>query len=230
MSQPERNILGVTIRTLFFQRKSVALGRPYKPSPRHDVVEYYRQAADQCIELKANPEDYISACFEESRGKFRQGPFANMLFGPQARRWYENYMLVRRGPPEEPRIRPVHGEPGEAEEVFEDDEPFIFTSTADLDVRFAIAQTQKSLNNLTGSPDHRTPENMDHLRDPLKSYPEIARVLLGFPDPEIMRRYGAEAIKVFRTRPDLRNAAENLNYPMKEILQWTSPRNSTKRS
>ena len=218
MNQPERNVLGVAIRMLFFQHKSARMGKPYKPSSRHDDPEYYRKAADQCIELKANPENYVTACFEQSQHKFRQGPFANMLFGPAARRWYQDHMAIRQAPPEEREAR--FSDIGEVDEAEEEIEPFDITTTAEVDIKFTIGQTLKSIYHLTGSFDHTTPEGMKYLRDQLRSYSSISRVLLGFPDPVIMQRYGKEAQQLILTRPDMKAAIEQLNYPVKEILQW----------
>ena len=94
-----RDAVAREIKKAYTERKSRLLGRPWKPSSRHQAFKLWQNAADKALELNAPPEAYIYAAFKHCR--MSTGPFPNNLGGAAAAGWWRQYVLQNPGYREE---------------------------------------------------------------------------------------------------------------------------------
>lgn len=187
-----------TLRSSYIKAKSKVLGRTYRPSQRHDRPEYWQNAAELCLTMNAAPEDFIKAAFLGC--SMKAGPFANMLFGKAARRWYEEY-----------RFSIVGDEESETRE-----EP---TPLADELFRQEVLTTRKMMFHAGGTYSVND-RNIIMLRLPGMPFSPVVRVLVTWPDARIMADYGAQAVDFFKRNPHCVSVARELRLPVDGLLKW----------
>lgn len=85
-------VLAPLLRRAFIDRKTRAMRRPYRINPRHDDLESWQKTGELCYQLRATPEQYMDALFDESREK--HGPFPNALSGAWARKAYIKWAAI----------------------------------------------------------------------------------------------------------------------------------------
>lgn len=210
--EPEIDQLARKIRLAFFEEKSRGLKKKYKPSPRHDDMEFYRAAARNVIQLKCDPGDFVRAAVRYCMVK--GGPFASQLGGPVARNWYQQHCkavglpdpVTARGP-KPPRP------PGEPEP-----EPFEVKYTCDVELQQAIETVLLTFNVHTGSMDPKHPGNLAVLRDPFYELPVEARALMG--DDVTLKKFGKQILEFYTTQPNFVEAARRRDFPIGDILNW----------
>lgn len=198
--------LGRTIRQLYIDEKSRVLGKPYKPSGRHDRQENFQKAAALCIELEADPLDMIQAAMRYCGMK--GGPFPNALGGPAMRGWYQMHLLALGVGP---RTRQTVKDGKTIETI---------VYACDMDLKMDLEIVQSVFKHSTGSTDPHHPGNLALLRDPFNEFIPSARCMLGCFDAETLTRFGEEILDYFARFPNYQAAAERMGYPMPDILQW----------
>lgn len=80
------------VRQQFIAKKSVQLGKPYRPGNRHDNKEVWLKAATACIELGFSVEDFIEMLFTQNT--VHGGPYPPQMGGPKIRQWAKAYREV----------------------------------------------------------------------------------------------------------------------------------------
>ncbi len=91
MSEPtaDRDAAAELLKRYFNAAKSEQRGQAYRPAARYRTYELWAAIADLCIELKADPYDFVRAAFLYCA--VPGGPFPQNLAANCARRWYEQY-------------------------------------------------------------------------------------------------------------------------------------------
>lgn len=77
------------IRQKFRERKAIQSGRRYNPAARYDSDELWLKAAEVCLKVNADPENFVAAAFRYNR--VFGGPFPQQLSGKAAESWYGQY-------------------------------------------------------------------------------------------------------------------------------------------
>ena len=90
--QPDVENLAGTLRHMFAQAKSEQMGRRYSPADRFKDMKLWRAAAERCLEVKADPHDFVKAAvmFCSVAG----GPFPQHMGSPRACQWYRSYLKI----------------------------------------------------------------------------------------------------------------------------------------
>ena len=194
------------IREHYTRRKSQCLGSAYKPSPRHCKPEYWVNAAKQCLRLGANPQDYIDAAFNHCRQK--GGPFPNALAGEAAAEWYRRY------------ARDLH-DPKAVNHVQVDGQVVPMEDMSMMNLVCGLDVIKMAMFNRSGDASNvKSPENLETLRMRIIPLWAPGRVLLGFPDPQVMEDFGQIAYDHFMSHPGEIQAARLLKLPIDEMLKW----------
>jgi hypothetical protein len=217
--EPAIDTLARRIRLAFFEEKGRALKKKYKPSERHDRMDFYRAAATNVLDLKCDPCDYVKAAMMYCR--IAGGPFANQLGSGAAKNWYQQY-AHHLGIPSEPalqnRLAPA-APPEEGQETQEAvPEVFEVKYACDVELQEAIEMVLCTLHNNTGSIDPKTPANLEILRDPFFQLPAEARALMG--DEVTLIKFGREIYDFYQTRPNFVEAARRRGFKIDQILKW----------
>lgn len=190
--------VGGRIRELYIDEKSRLAGKRITVGRRQDTRTIWDKAAERCLSLKASPEAFVRACFQQCRTSV--GPFPNMLGSAQAAKWFRQWASL---------YREDHKDEGETE-----------TETMDRQTLSASIQSaREAMVRLHGSY-MPIPDNLAWLANYGTSVPATARILLGYPDDEIRKRHGADAFDAFARNPNLVVAAKRMGYPMDDILEW----------
>src|SRR4051812_7282423 len=84
--------LSNTLKKLFSQAKSNQMGRKYSPHARFKNPAIWHEVAKKCIELQADPLEFIEAAFMYCSAS--GGPFPQNLASNAAVRWYHEYLKV----------------------------------------------------------------------------------------------------------------------------------------
>ena len=194
------------IRAHYTRRKAEVLGVGYKLSPRHNKHEYWVNAAKQCLRLEADAQDYVDAAFCHSGQK--AGPFPNALVGTAAAGWYREYAkrLTTQGNRTTVQI---------AGEVVEVEDIAMVNLATNLDsIRVTMFHRSGDLKDMKSS------DNMKTLRMRVIPLWAPGRALLGFPDPQVMEDFGADAYRHFQAHPGEVKAARQLKLPIDEMMTW----------
>lgn len=205
----ERDAVARVIRHHFAERKTAIHGRNYKPSSRHDKFTMWQAAADQCIAVGANPQDYVAAMFEFC--PMKMGPFANQIAGKAALKWWKKYTSSRSSYDEDAADRDTYVS-NMSDEV---------SPAAKQDLMQELSMSFQLFRDLTGenySP--LNPANKVFLSQVARPFTTLSRVLLGFPDEAVMSRFGEEAQQILINRPDKFRAAKALGFPVDQIVTW----------
>ena len=85
--------IATTLRNLYVrQMERRRNGRPYKFPTRYQGLDLWRKAAALCLELGADPEQFIAASF--SYCSIPIGPMPTMLGGAAARKWWAEWQRM----------------------------------------------------------------------------------------------------------------------------------------
>ena len=211
----KRQLIAEELRSTYRRRKAERIKRRYRPKPRHDTMTMWEKAAEICMQLNANAEDFVNAAFEQS--ELKEGPYPRMLHSVKASQWYKAYMAVR------PKVRnpDIPKEKGIIEDVPEVGAADQATFEAD------VIMTMQKIARVSGQPMRgrdMTPEQLDVLKDAFVPIPFYIRVLMGYPCEEIMEKWGQEGIDFLIKRPNFKRQAELHEYPVGDILTWTKRR------
>lgn len=187
--------LMMIIRSEFKRHKQEITGRKYNPNVRHDNESSWRAAAENCVQLNADPYRFVEACFKQCRSP--AGPFANQLGGPGAKNWYlAEY--------------PSGGPANEDDYVAPDqNSPIPDMSASDL-VREEFKMAIELLVRRTGSK-----QPFDWYKDlmnflvPIQPY---TRVCLGHSLPGILEEWGEKACEQVTRNPALYNALIKMGF------------------
>ena len=188
------------IRTNYIKQKTQLIGPSYKLSGRHDTAGIWQKAAKQCLDLQAEPVEYVKACFLNCRNT--NGPFPNQMGGVSSALWYKQY--IRRVVDVD-----VVAQPGEN----------LVEAALRQDMEVKIVEVRKIMKNLHGT-FAPTKENLDWLCMRTSRIEPHVRVLLAYPDVRIRKECGCEARNIFLTNPKIFKAAKSLGYPMDIIINW----------
>lgn len=221
-SKPENTIsdrdlysTGRFLKDAFIRKKSEKLrGKKYKPQARHNDQVIWDRAAAICIELSADPEDFVAAAFEYT-SHFPGGALPTHLSGPKMKDMYTRYCVYHG--------RDISEELRDAASLTYD--PFLTgMKNAKGEAEAAVAQVVNYIHNSTGQ---KTKEDlkMDRaalavLADEHTPAEAWVRVILGFRDDEIMYKYYGTAAKQFRSRPLLKEAAMLLELPVDKAVAY----------
>ena len=208
---PTAKDLAPQIRAAFIRHKEIKIRKRYKPSgkPGQDTAAHWLKAAEVCIDLNAQPDVFVAAIFSQSTVK--GGPFSSTLGGGFARQWYHEYC----------RIHGMKvGRPPQNPEAPEDE---VGCCSSELDSYLKMMCI--TLFHATGSIDYQTPEAVEFLRSTVHDTDPMLRVLLGYPDPEIMRKFHRDAKEFLLKRPDFVQEARKLKLPVDAILKWQPNKN-----
>lgn len=206
--EPSVDQIARRIRDAFIEEKTQQLRKPYRPNPRFDQMKFYRDAAQNVIQLRCDPCDFVRAAILYCGVK--GGPFPNQLGSSFARGWYQQHAAAV-GIQE----RRVARDPlAKAEEV----EVFEVTSTCDVELQDATEVVLRTLYNNTGSADPKTPENLEILRNPFYELPVSALALMG--DSVTLKKFGQQIYDFYKTQPNYLDAARRRKFPIDAVLNW----------
>lgn len=196
--------MAARIRREYIDQKARILGnRSGGVGKRHDKQSNWKRAAEQCLKLKADPESYVRACFMFC--EMSTGPFANMLGGAAAKGWYNKFQNT---------ISQSKREEGET-----------VSQAADREgLSRQITTAREAMVRLSGHY-NPTPENIDWVCRWTTQVEPHVKVLLAYPDPRVIERFGAEALEIFLSSPNVVASAKKLGYPVEEILACLTQRN-----
>jgi hypothetical protein len=216
MTQHDIDQLARRIRVILVDAKTQQLGHKYKLSAKMDQFKFFQRAAEQCMELEADPVDYIAAAVENCG--ISGGPFPNQLGGQAAKAWYLKFKEGRGISDEElVRIKVRKTKNAAGEEVEEVITETIYACDADLQMDVDIVHSIIYHN--TGS--FAIGEGaLKILRDPNFPLPIGGRAIVGFGDEQVLRTFAREIYNYFKLQPNYLMAARRMKCPIDEILTW----------
>jgi hypothetical protein len=94
--RPDVDGLAHRLRKLYAEHKTEQMGHVYRPAPRFNSLELWYAVADKCIELNADPVDFVKSAFTYC--VVPGGPFPQNMASRAMDRWYGD--LTRLAPPE----------------------------------------------------------------------------------------------------------------------------------
>jgi hypothetical protein len=219
----KRQLIAAALRKAYILHKTERLGKKFKLGRRDDLQSIWDKVAENCMQAGADPEDFIKAAFTYASQK--DGPFVTALYGKHAENWYKNYMETLAF--EKPKVPQFSDQPyEEVPDEETDDAGNIIEEVKNADeatFRADLILTLAKIKRIVGrEPDRSnlTDEDLDVLRDPFVPIPFYMRVLMGYPCPVIMKKWGAKGADFLISRTNFKYAAEAYNYPTEDIIQW----------
>jgi len=205
-----RDAVAREIKKAYTERKSRLLGRPWKPSSRHQSFSLWQAAADNALHLGAPPEAYVQAAFRNS--KLVNGPFPNNLGGAAATRWWADYV----------KQNPKYREEQEMLEVLGIKDLMNMSPPAVTDIKEELQSVRQELYNMTGEKEWPPlgPKSLDIVQSTILPMSPHMRLILSYPDDTVRDWFGEEILEHFHNRPDVLRALNAFGYPMNEILSW----------
>lgn len=85
----DRESIAIEIKAIFYKKKQQIHGRPYRPHARFNSFKFWLNAADKCVELEANPEEYVDAVFSYCPDVKMLLP--HMIYGAGMNKWWKAY-------------------------------------------------------------------------------------------------------------------------------------------
>jgi hypothetical protein len=83
---PDTENLAPIIKRHFYEFKREQLSKPYSPGEKFRRHEIWSAAAEKCVQLQADPYNFVRAAFRYNR--VPGGPFPNQLSGAVMTKWY----------------------------------------------------------------------------------------------------------------------------------------------
>lgn len=186
------------IREKFMELKEEQLGKAPRNSSR-DKPSNWQKAAKLCLDLKAEPDEFVRSCFDF--WPISRGPFPHTLGGKAARLCYSQFISNAK-----------------AKNV-DVDTKNITAATRMQDLVHDLNAARKAMVRLNGTP-KPIDANLDWLCAKHTKLKPHVRVLLAYPDGRVKAICGEEAYQEFAQSQALRNAVTELGYPLDEILNW----------
>lgn len=183
---------GLQVRNFYLQQKSMVMRRPYRMHPRWDVASFWLSVGELCLTLKARPDQFVLAQFEEDRSA--HGPFPNALKGETAAKRYRRWAGAVRSPEE----RATEG--GAMRE------------DVSLVSQALIRANQSCMRMFPGQPLGRG------YRSPLVDMPAWLRLLMLPDDPSVAQLWGAEGQQALTNNVVLLNQCRRLGLPVSKIM------------
>jgi hypothetical protein len=205
-----RDAVAREIKKAYVERKSALIGRPWKPSSRHQSFALWQKAADQAISLNAPAEAYVCAAFRNCR--MSTGPFPNNLGGPAAHGWWQEYVKQNPGYREEREQLDAQGIP----------DANAMTIPAVAEIKADLQHLRSALYQMTGEQTWPPlgPKSLEIVLSEVLPMPPHMRLILAYPDERLLQYYGREMMENFEKRPDILRAMQTLGYDLIEIISW----------
>lgn len=206
------------IRKYYIERKSALFNGQFKIHKKFAEFRHWQEAALVCIELGATPETYVDAAFAHCG--IPAGPYPNNMAGGAIRGWYGRYAHKPAR-----TVQPTVGTnsadflAGLTAGVNKSLPP----SPAMITLKEDIDWTRRSLLRLTGTCNINA-TTIEYINSFTVSYPPHVRALLGYGNEKVKKFFGSEALDIFIKNPAIYRAAEDLGYPIRDILLWLSAR------
>lgn len=179
---PEIDAIANALKKGFAERKTEQQGRKYRPAERFQNMHIWYGAARKCVELVADPDDFLDAAFTYC--SIPGGPFPQNLATRAMDRWYREMLQL---------VSKTGEEPLPAGET-------IYSMNLKLRVKAALHAA------LCASRQHgkRLHEVLlDERWLSLELYPAFIRALLLPKDPAVMAKWGSLARAEIMSRPRL---------------------------
>jgi hypothetical protein len=213
MNQDQLDAIAREIRRYYLERKNSLYNKTFKLTGSNAEFIHWQKAAAVCVELNATPEVFVDAAFSNCRSTF--GPFPNAMYGSACRGWYREYSSSRKNYNQAKQQAAQDGK----DAMFDAD-----TDTYTLDLKYEIELAERSLIRLTGTKKIND-ITIEYINSLTTSYPAHVRVLLGYKNDKVKLFFGPAALEFYNTRPHMYRAAQNLGYPIKDILLWLNVQN-----
>lgn len=182
-------VLGPVLRSLFIERKSALMRKPYRPNPRFDSHDFWTQVGSLCSELGASPNQFMTALFDECRE--RQGPFPNTLHGAWARKAW-NFWAAKN----QVKVAAAQGQ-----------------QHLDVsDLSSMLREVYQEACRLFGG------DMIQAVRSPVVTCPPYLRLLLAPDDEQVWEAWGSQGLPDILNNPELVRQAYSLNLPVGRIL------------
>jgi hypothetical protein len=185
--QPDEHNLANELKRLFARMKTEQLGQLYKPAARFQKPAIWIAAARKCLELKADPFDFLRATFIYC--SIPGGPYPQQLATNAAVRWYRQYSKST--------VK------GENETLYNLEIQGLICSA--INNLLAISQGQAKTSRQILLDDNLLPDYVA---------PAFIRVLLGPSDPAILEKYGRAARLEILSSPRLFKTLKDLHYDL----------------
>lgn len=173
------------IKRLFYDYKRQQLGKPYNPADRFRKHDIWLAAAEKCISLKASPDMFVRAAFDQNT--VPGGPYPTSLAGQAIVKWYSNFCKSI-------------GAEGKAGNEIAQSEIVLYVRHA---LRCAITQRRVTPHEYILNPIFIGPEVL----------PAYARVFL-YPTVQMLEKWGRSATEELNSDPQLLEAAKALGYKL----------------
>lgn len=186
------------IRRYYYAARERCTGRRVRTGGRHDTPETWGKAASACIAAGADPYDWVDAAFANCG--HRSGPFANMLSGASAARWYRLQYGTGRGTTTLAEVTPYQVD----------------------DIKATLITAHTMMLNRTGSARTYHPENRKFLAACYFPFEPWVRVTIACCRDqlygEVLDEYGEAARLFFSEHPRHVSILTDLGYDMGRIL------------
>jgi len=177
--------IGQIIRRHFVEGKSQQIGKKYSFQKKYNSPDFWRVAAQICIEINADPFSFVRSAFLFC--SIPGGPFPNQLCGNAIRKWFQSYQKL-------------NAKPGVADVYEAEILSWIQTS-------YFLVRNIAAANNLTFR-DVLTTEIFVRT----DNVPPFVRLLLLPNDPENIKMWGRAAYYEVMGNPKLLSILENKGY------------------
>lgn len=166
---PDLDGLANALRKKYAEAKTAQMGRRYSPAARFKSIAIWYGVARKCLELTADPDDFIEAAFLYC--SIPGGPYPQNLASRAMDRWYGEMLSL------------VGKEPlAEGETIFSRRLRYVIRDTVNASLRIARANNMRLRDVLN------SPTLMD-----VETYPSYVRLALLPKDPEVVRRWSNSA-------------------------------------
>jgi hypothetical protein len=196
LEQQTVSYLAQKIRTYFITKKTVLSGNIYKPVARMDSDEIWEKAGKKCYQMGMSPDDFVEMAFSQNtRGV--HGLFPTHLGSTVMDLFYRNYksQSVYAGNVQAPAFKRDN-----KKEVIAKIEEDISSCMDHLIVWFnTIDYTQE--------------EMLEYLRSPFCQFPAYIKIILGYPDIEVMENESKEAWESKFHSATVQEALKDMGYP-----------------
>lgn len=178
---PSLDLIANGLKKGFADHKSVQIGKRYAPADRFKSMHIWYGAARKCVELEADPEDFLQAAFQQC--SIPGGPYPQNLASRAMDRWYKEYKWL---------LAADYGELPPGETVYG------LRRKRLIQEAFLVAWQMSRRGGKTLSS-----VLLDDYGMSLALYPAFVRVLLLPKDPAVMAKWGSLARAEIMSNPQL---------------------------
>jgi len=184
---PDEHNLAAELKKLFARMKTEQLGQSYKPAARFQKPALWIAAAKKCLELEADPFDFLRATFLYC--SIPGGPYPQQLATNAAVRWYRQYSksVIK----------------GESDTLYNSEIQGLICSAINNLLAISHGQGKTSWQILLD--DNLLPDYVA---------PAFVRVLLRPLDPAMLEKYGRTARLEILSSPRLLRTLKELHYDL----------------